>query len=187
MDNRYEELTELINKIAAKNPYITKDKISKAKAMYLGDQRPLSDIEAELEEYSAEIYEQNTNSQMERMPRDVPKDYSQQVEPTATKESVILQQEVTTPPIDGSYIMGENPNNHQDELYSMFEESNKNATLQADESLEFGQEKPKQFVKTSKVKSPTQTLSGGFGSLLTISCLFSIMTIIISLVVLFIN
>lgn len=55
MEEQFQQVTNIINELAASNPYITKEQIAKARSMYNGDMRPIDQIRAELEAYSEEI------------------------------------------------------------------------------------------------------------------------------------
>ena len=58
MEDKYKQVTDIINELAEQNPFITKAQIAKAKSMYNGDTRSIDVIRAELEAYSNEIMAQ---------------------------------------------------------------------------------------------------------------------------------
>ena len=66
MDTKYNQITNIITRLAAENPYITKDQIARAKSMYNGDARPIEEIEAELTAYSTQIAEAARQSVIEK-------------------------------------------------------------------------------------------------------------------------
>lgn len=66
MEEKYKQVTDIIEGLAAANPYITKEQIAKAKSMYNGDTRPIEIIRAELEAYSESIMEQGKKTEADR-------------------------------------------------------------------------------------------------------------------------
>lgn len=67
MEEQLKQVTNIISKLAAQNPYITKEQIAKAKSMYNGDMRPIDEIRAELEAYSEEIMMQGQKREADKV------------------------------------------------------------------------------------------------------------------------
>ena len=66
MEDKYKQVTDIINELAEQNPFITKEQIAKAKSMYNGDTRSIDVIRAELEAYSNEIMAQGLKAKEDR-------------------------------------------------------------------------------------------------------------------------
>lgn len=180
MEEQYKKVTEIINELAAANPFITSDKIAKAKSMYNGDMRDISIIRAELEAYSAEIAQRAKEAK--------------NVEPPAKEER--KSQEVA-PVQPRSFQIPEEPKEEldfalptparQEELQSMID-----GAFPTSESVDYTEdnnkvsEKPKQFVKTQAEpeshSAPAEAGYGNVGALLTLTIMFSIVTIIMAVV-----
>ncbi len=61
MEQRYKEINNLITKMALGNPNITTTQIARARAIYTTDNRPLEEIERDLQAYSDEINASKSN------------------------------------------------------------------------------------------------------------------------------
>ena len=96
MEKQFQQVTNIINELAASNPYITKEQIAKARSMYNGDMRPLDEIRAELEAYSEEIMAQGIKREKgkELAAKKIERDEPKESEPAVEKEDEKVSQQV---------------------------------------------------------------------------------------------
>lgn len=180
MEEQYKKVTEIINELAAANPYITSDKIAKAKSMYNGDMRDISIIRAELEAYSAEIAQRAQEAKKTVEPPT--KDEGKAKEPAPTHAPSFEIPEEPKEEIDLAMPTPE----RKEELQSMIDGAfPANAESDHTEENNFVPEKPKQYVKTSEQpeahSAPAEAGYGNVGALLTLTIMFSIVTIIMAI------
>ncbi len=181
MEEQYKKVTEIINEIAAANPFITSDKIAKAKSMYNGDMRDISIIRAELEAYSKEIEERAKASKGIEPPV---KEETKTVEPVPTQAPPFKIPEEPKKEVDFALPTPA----RQEELQSMIDSAfptSEEVDYQEDKSASV--EKPKQYVKTQdQPEAQSAPVSeagyGNVGALLTLTIMFSIVTIIMAVV-----
>ena len=181
MEEQYKKVTEIINEIAAANPFITSDKIAKAKSMYNGDMRDISVIRAELEAYSKEIAER---AQADKGIEPPTKEDVKTVEPVPTQAPPFKITEEPKQEVDFSLPTPA----RQEELQSMIDSAfptNKDVDYTEDNNKAV--EKPKQYVKTQdqpdQASAPVAEAGyGNVGALLTLTIMFSIVTIIMAVV-----
>lgn len=182
MEEQYKKVTEIINELAAANPFITSDKIAKAKSMYNGDMRDISVIRAELEAYSAEIAERA--KAVKGMEPPVKEEIKTQ-EPVPTQARVF---QIPEEPKEEMEFQMPTPA-RQEQLQEMIDgafpkETDKEHTVEKNNETE----KAKQYVKTpqqSEVPVHAEAGYGNVGALLTLTIMFSIVTIIMALVTIF--
>lgn len=197
MEERYKQINSIIEKLVLANPYITKEHIAKARALYSMDTRPIETIEGELREYSSQILE-NAKKQGNAIPDGKTKDnnpevslqpiqhelmHSLETEPeedymeAAIKEHEHMQLErAIAPPVDLST---------QDELDAMFNDPDFAKRESDKEKLsEILESTPKQFIKTVQSDGlSTNDGEGGFInsiSIIALALFLSIATIIMN-------
>lgn len=203
MEEQYRQVTSIINQLAASNPYITKEQVAKAKSMYNGDNRPIDVIRAELEAYSKEIMAQGLKAEDDKKlagAKDTKKEepvISVRPEaPVATPVPTMFgeeqkqetQQEKIYEPLRAKL-----PNEEQQrQLQSMIDDAlGGSADNLEDENVytqgtQPSKEQGKVLVKTQPQEpnpSSVQTDDGGYGNvtaLLSLTIIFSIVTIIIA-------
>lgn len=186
MEEKFIEITNTINELAAKNPYITKEHISKARSMYNGDDRPLEVIKAELEALSMQIAEREKNkersSNLENQLRQS-NSASFQLKAQPNVSEISLDNKATSP---SAFFANQDD---QKDLQRMIDDAlsePEQETYNAAKSEEA--ERPKQFVKTtfeesSNIESPSVS-DGGYGNvgaLLALTVMFSIVTFIMAI------
>ena len=203
MEEQYRQVTNIINDLAAQNPYITKEQIAKAKSMYNGDTRPIDVIRRELEAYSDEILEQGLKTEQEKKlagPKEEKKE-----------EPIISVRPVTPVPTPVPTIPGNTPEaeeaveeiyepirtklpdeEKQRQLQSMIDDALGGSSDNLEEENTYNQgnqqskEQGKVLVKTQPQEpTPSQSSAddGGYGNvtaLLSLTIIFSIVTIIIA-------
>lgn len=198
MEDKYKQVTDIINELAEQNPFITKEQIAKAKSMYNGDTRSIDVIRAELEAYSNEIMAQGLkakeNQKLERA-KEEPIVSVEHAAPEPTPEPLPIFTESPVE-IEQEPINVRIPDEtQQKQLQSMIDD----ALGGADEDLvdenvnEQGSvitnEKAKVLVKTRQQEPETPTESqpatseSGYGNvtaLLALTIMFSIVTIIMA-------
>lgn len=203
MEEQYKQVTNIINELAASNPYITREQVAKAKSMYNGDTRSIDIIRRELEAYSNEILAQGLKAEQDKKlarPKDEEK-----------KEPIISVRPVTPVPTPVPPILGDNPKTEEQpqEIYEPIrtklpdEEKQKQLQSMIDDALggsadnleeentytqgnQPSKEQGKVLTKTQPQEpTPSQAQSddGGYGNvtaLLSLTIIFSIVTIIIA-------
>lgn len=183
MEEQYRKVTVIINELAAANPFITSDKIAKAKSMYNGDMRDISVIRAELEAYSAEIAERAKAAKGMEPPV---KEEIKVQEPVPTQARVFQIPEEEKEEMEFQMPTPE----RQEELQGMIDgafpkDSSRDYTIEKDKTTE----KAKQYVKTPQQQETTthhaEAGYGNVGALLTLTIMFSIVTIIMAVVTIF--
>lgn len=196
MDTKYNQITNIITRLAAENPYITKDQIARAKSMYNGDARPIEEIEAELTAYSTQIAEAARQSVIEKpeISEHTNNDIvieNDSIEQVAEPE-VISTPNLTFPEDIESYHSGALGNEKKEELREMIdnalnnEANNQTYNNESANTASYNQEKV--YVKTPMETTTPQNngLSdndGGYGSataLLALTIICSIITIVVS-------
>lgn len=212
MEEQFQQVTNIINELAASNPYITKEQIAKARSMYNGDMRPLDEIRAELEAYSEEIMAQGIKREKgkelaaKRVEREEPKES----EPGVEKEEEKVSQQVgnariqafpQTEPVEVvESLKVELPGEDKKrQLQSMIDDALGEASdlLVADNSHEqqvANKDQAKVLVKTQNEQTPNTGNSAsnesGYGNvtaLLSLTIICSIVTIIIALLTMMAN
>ena len=213
MEEQFQQVTNIINELAASNPYITKEQIAKARSMYNGDMRPLDEIRAELEAYSEEIMAQGIKREKgkelaaKKFEREEPKES----EPTVEKEEEKVSQQggnariqafPQTEPVEVvESLKVELPGEDKKrQLQSMIDDAVGEASdlLVSDNSHEQQQvaskDQAKVLVKTQNEQTPNTGNSAsnesGYGNvtaLLSLTIICSIVTIIIALLTMMAN
>ena len=213
MEEQFQQVTNIINELAASNPYITKEQIAKARSMYNGDMRPLDEIRAELEAYSEEIMAQGIKREKgkelaaKKFEREEPKES----EPTVEKEEEKVSQQggnariqafPQTEPVEVvESLKVELPGEDKKrQLQSMIDDALGEASdlLVSDNSHEQQQvaskDQAKVLVKTQNEQTPNTGNSAsnesGYGNvtaLLSLTIICSIVTIIIALLTMMAN
>ena len=208
MEEQYKQITAIITRLAAENPYITKEQIAKAKSMYNGDQRPIEEIQRELVEYSEQIlaqgrkaeedkklsaYAQAGNSEEKKTeePRELTTEervnvpmgimgFSRRESAESTPEPVVVYQE--TPEALQRMV---------DEAFEMTTEESAHENDDAKESSR--RENEKIYVKEKRQPTSDGTPTSdeaGYGNaiaLLTLTIMFSIVTIVIAAFTILVN
>lgn len=189
MDTKYNQITDIITRLAAENPYITKDQIARAKSMYNGDARPIEEIEAELTAYSTQIAEAARQSVIEKPEVSEFTNNDSVVEKDGNEE--VVQPEISQEDIE-SYHSGAVGNEKREELRQMIdnalnnEANNQTYNNESINAASYNQEKV--YVKTP-IEAPTPQNNGladndgGYGSataLLALTIICSIITIVVS-------
>lgn len=206
MEEKYKQVTDIINRLAAANPYITKEQIAKAKSLYNGDVRPIEKIEEELEAFSEQIAAQGKAKEVDKgmtIPKeektapiaDIP------VQPTVQPTTVTEETEVAEalePAKDQSEeiyepLRVELPGGEKiAELQSMINDALGDPEQLGDSNVmetTTNKDMPKVLVKTpeqnqtSNEGNSSTANDGGYGNvtaLLTLTIMFSIVTIIIA-------
>ena len=208
MEEQFQQVTNIINELAASNPYITKEQIAKARSMYNGDMRPLDEIRAELEAYSEEIMAQGIKREKgkELAAKKVEREEPKESEPAVEKEEEKVSQQggnariqafPQTEPVEVVELPGEDKKR---QLQSMIDDALGEASdlLVADNSHEQQQvankDQAKVLVKTQNEQTPNTGNSAsnesGYGNvtaLLSLTIICSIVTIIIALLTMIAN
>lgn len=164
VEEKYYNISSIIEEIASKNPSITPQKVALLKRYYRGDTRSIETIALELQAYSTEL---------------------PSLEPTIfNKNSDDIPRILTQPTMTPSENKDPHPtNNHQEtvdiELSDMFVPATPTSAYQGLE------ERPKQYVKTSG----NSTDEGGYVesgtiAILTTAGIFSIISLIIGIAIL---
>ena len=213
MEEQFQQVTNIINELAASNPYITKDQIAKARSMYNGDMRPLDEIRAELEAYSEAIMAQGLKREKgkELAAKKVEREEPKESEPAVEKEEEKVPQQVgnariqafpQTEPVEVvESLKVELPGEDKKrQLQSMIDDALGEASdlLVADNSHEQQQvankDQAKVLVKTQNEQTPNTGNSAsnesGYGNvtaLLSLTIICSIVTIIIALLTMMAN
>ena len=173
MEEQYKKVTAIITRLAAENPHITKEQIAKAKSMYNGDTRPIEEIESELIAYSQNIAANASKSNVVEEPVKVEvADAKAMPDPTPEPE-VYEPLKVNHPGDDKKKELQKMIN---DALGDMPTVPERTATETRD------LEKPKQYVKeqSQPVESSSEAGYGNVIALLSLTIMFSIVTIIIA-------
>ena len=212
MEEQFPQVTNIINELAASNPYITKEQIAKARSMYNGDMRPLDEIRAELEAYSEEIMAQGLKREKgkEIAAKKVEREEPKESEPAVEKEEEKVSQQVgnariqafpQTEPVEVvESLKVELPGEDKKrQLQSMIDDALGEASdlLVADNSHEqqvANKDQAKVLVKTQNKPTPNTGNSAsnesGYGNvtaLLSLTIICSIVTIIIALLTMMAN
>ena len=213
MEEQFQQVTNIINELAASNPYITKEQIAKARSMYNGDMRPLDEIRAELEAYSEEIMAQGIKREKgkELAAKKAEREEPKESEPTVEKEEEKVSQQggnariqafPQTEPVEVvESLKVELPGEDKKrQLQSMIDDAlgETSDLLVADNSHEQQQvankDQAKVLVKTQNEQTPNTGNSAsnesGYGNvtaLLSLTIICSIVTIIIALLTMMAN
>ena len=202
MEEQYKKITEIIHDLAAKNPFITKEQIAKAKSMYNGDTRSIDVIRRELEAYSEQIRAQGLKAEAdkkltadmkeEKQPQPTPNFPPlrgtippEETEPQFAPEPQQPEEEEILEPLRATL-----PNEEQQrQLQSMIDDALGGTAeeLENDNTYSSGtqptKEPEKVFVKVQPSAPPTSDNEGGYGNvtaLLSLTIIFSIVTIIMA-------
>lgn len=181
MEEKYRGITDIISRLAAENPYITRDQIARAKSMYNGDDRPIEEIKAELEAYSAEIAERGRQSGADKAIQpvnapEIPKETSKVSSDSMLPEEPTEDMQATAEQSIMNLYGGSSTDEVNEALQEMLDSAEQNP-LQM--------EKPKEYVRTM-VETPAsdggsnESGYGNLGALLTLTIMFSIVTIILA-------
>ena len=179
MEEQYKKVTAIITRLAAENPHITKEQIAKAKSMYNGDTRPIEEIESELIAYSQNIAANASKSNVVEEPvkvevADAKAMPEPESEPAPAPEPEVYEPlKVNLPGDDKKKELQQMIN---DALGDMPTVPERTATETRD------LEKPKQYVKeqSQPVESSSEAGYGNVIALLSLTIMFSIVTIIIA-------
>ena len=195
MEDKYKQVTNILNELADQNPFITQAQMAKAKSMYNGDTRSIDVIRAQLEAYSNEKMAQGLKAKEEQKlerAKEEPIVSVEHVAPALTPEPLPI---FTESPVEMEQepINVRIPDETQQQLQGMIDD----ALGGADEDLvdEHVNEQglvitnEKVLVKTRQQEPETPTASqpatseSGYGNvtaLLALTIMFSIVTIIMA-------
>lgn len=199
MEEQYKQVTNIINALAASNPYITREQVAKAKSMYNGDTRSIDVIQAELEAYSNEILAQGLKAEQDKKlagPKDEKKEEPiisiRPVTPAPTPHPPIIGDSSQTPEQPEEIyepIRAKLPDEEkQRQLQSMIDDAlgGSSDSLENEDTYTQGnqptKEQGKVLVKTQPQES-TPSSAAGYGNvtaLLSLTIIFSIVTIIMA-------
>ena len=202
MEEQFQQVTNIINELAASNPYITKEQVAKARSMYNGDMRPIDEIRAELEAYSEEILANGLKREKgKELAAQRPEPIQQPMEPELEEEPHVQQ----IPQVQQEEVIGalkvELPGEEkQRALQSMIDEalgepSNSFEQKQSNEQqATANKDQAKVLVKQQNEQAPNTSDSSsseaGYGNvtaLLSLTIICSIITIIIALLTILSN
>lgn len=202
MEKQFQQVTNIINELAASNPYITKEQVAKARSMYNGDMRPIDEIRAELEAYSEEILANGLKREKgNELAAQRPEPIQQPMEPELEEEPRVQQ----IPQVQQEEVIGalkvELPGEEkQRALQSMIDEalggpSNSFEQKQSNEQqATANKNQTKVLVKQQNEQAPNTSNSSsseaGYGNvtaLLSLTIICSIITIIIALLTILSN
>lgn len=184
MEEQYKKVTAIITRLAAENPHITKEQIAKAKSMYNGDTRPIEEIESELIAYSQNIAAKagKEHPVVDKVQKEEPEksDIPTITEPAPQAEPQPEESEVYEPLRIS--LPGEDK---KKELQQMIDDAlGDMPTVPERTAVENNNlEKPKQYVKNQEQAAAPQNSEAGYGNvvaLLTLTIMFSIVTIIMA-------
>lgn len=182
MEEQYKKVTAIITRLAAENPHITKEQIAKAKSMYNGDTRPIEEIESELIAYSQNIAANASKSNVVEEPVKVevadapvmPEPTPEQEPAPAPEPEVYEPLKVNLPGDDKKKELQQMINDALGDMPTVPERT----TTETKTS-----EKPKQYVKEQSQSNEATSSEAGYGNviaLLSLTIMFSIVTIIIA-------
>ena len=202
MEEQFQQVTNIINELAASNPYITKEQVAKARSMYNGDMRPIDEIRAELEAYSEEILANGLKREKgKELAAQRPEPIQQPMEPELEEEPRVQQ----IPQVQQEEVIGalkvELPGEEkQRALQSMIDEAlgepsnsfeqkqsnEQQATANKDQAKVLVKQQNEQVSNTSD-SSSSEAGYGNVTALLSLTIICSIITIIIALLTILSN
>lgn len=182
MEEQYKKVTAIITRLASENPHITKEQIAKAKSMYNGDTRPIDEIEAELVAYSENIA---ASARATHVVEEPVKTEPQIVEKPAIPEEEPVPEQEPEPEVYEPLKVSLPGDDKKKELQQMINDAlgdmptvPERTTAETKTS-----EKPKQYVKEQSQSNEATSSEAGYGNviaLLSLTIMFSIVTIIIA-------
>ena len=202
MEEQFQQVTNIINELAASNPYITREQIAKARSMYNGDMRPIDEIRAELEAYSEEILANGLKREKgKELAAQRPEPIQQPMEPELEEEPRVqqipqVQQEevidalkVELPGEEKQRALQSMIDEALGEPSNSFEQKQSNeqqATANKDQAKVLVKQQNEQAPNTSD-SSSSEAGYGNVTALLSLTIICSIITIIIALLTILSN
>ena len=181
MEEQYKKVTAIITRLAAENPHITKEQIAIANSMYNGDTRPIEEIESELIAYSQNIAANASKSNVVEEPVKVEvADAKAMPEPTPEQEPAPAPEPEVYEPLKVNLPGDDKKKELQQMINDALGDMPTVPERTATETRDL--EKPKQYVKeqSQPVESSSEAGYGNVIALLSLTIMFSIVTIIIA-------
>ncbi len=177
MEEQYKKVTAIITRLAAENPHITKEQIAKAKSMYNGDTRPIEEIESELIAYSQNIAANAKKDVIVQETREAAP-VQEVIPPVPEVEPKQQEDQEVYEPLKVN-LPGEDK---KKELQQMINDALGDMPTELERTATETKEKPKQYVKeqSQPVEASSEAGYGNVIALLSLTIMFSIVTIIIA-------